>query len=72
VGKHHGDGDVDQADFAVFQLCFSGAGALLLDPVYCACFDREPDGEIDRDDLDKFLNCVSGPTIPWVASPQCP
>jgi hypothetical protein len=72
VGKHNGDGDVDQTDFALFQICFAGLGLIPVDPVYCACFDRETDGDIDQDDLDKFLNCVSGPTILWTASPQCP
>lgn len=77
TGLGAGDSDVDQADFAMFQLCFRGPGAgVPEEPAYCHCFDRENggagDGDVDLDDLTIFLNCVSGPEIPWVATPGCP
>lgn len=61
------DGDVDQADFAALQACYTGPGSFTL-PAECACFDRpeslEPDGDIDQADLFKFEDCASGPGIP--------
>jgi len=72
------DGDVDQDDFAVFQLCYS------LDPppggltATCACLDQgdddsngrpDRDGDIDQTDLAVFQRCASGPGVP--AEPDC-
>jgi hypothetical protein len=63
-----GDGDVDQEDFAIFQMCFTGDGGIIpLDPEYCACFDVEgidgPDGDIDERDFTRFQQCASGPAV---------
>ncbi len=58
------DGDVDQNDFAEFQLCFTGASGLPIPDGYCACFDREPaggDGDIDGADRDEFVKWITGP-----------
>ncbi|MDM8005455.1 MAG: hypothetical protein QUV05_04795 [Phycisphaerae bacterium] len=60
------DGDVDQADFAVLQACFTGqAGGIATG---CECFDRDNggfgDGDIDSDDWSLFELCASGPGIP--------
>lgn len=68
------DGDVDQEDFAVFQLCYTGQN---LGPVApeCLCFDRpdvgtgKPDGDVDQADYQAFEACASGPMIP--ADPAC-
>lgn len=75
------DGDVDQVDFARWQRCYTGENVTLTDS-QCACLDRDDmngseayelafdgDGDIDADDLDAFLLCVSGPMIP--ANPAC-
>ncbi|MDM8006244.1 MAG: hypothetical protein QUV05_08880 [Phycisphaerae bacterium] len=68
-----GDGDVDQADFAVMQICVSGE--LTPAAAGCICYDRPQagfphgDSDVDPDDLDAFEACVSGPGIP--ASPGC-
>jgi hypothetical protein len=69
-----GDGDVDQDDFAVFQLCYTGGATPVPgDPEYCVCLDvapaGTPDDAIDALDYDAFKNCVSGPNIP--ANPAC-
>jgi hypothetical protein len=71
-----GDGDVDQADFAIFQVCFTGStGPIPATPAYCECFDRPegdpplPDLDIDQSDLARFEACASGPGIP--AIPTC-
>nr|MBP7936606.1 hypothetical protein [Phycisphaerae bacterium] len=64
-----GDRDVDQKDFGVFQLCYTGSsfsGAL---PFECGCLDHVPDGKIDLVDLAAFVNCVSGPAV--AADPSC-
>ncbi len=66
-----GDGDVDMDDFANFQHCYTiGATEPTLSG-YCNCLDRGAgptpvkDGQIDAADLTAFLNCASGPSIPW-------
>lgn len=62
-----GDGDVDLADHAAFQDCFSGYYAWL--PIACKCYDQpdpptfpDGDGRIDIDDFEVFLADWSGPT----------
>ncbi|GMV96067.1 MAG: hypothetical protein AMXMBFR83_04360 [Phycisphaerae bacterium] len=61
-----GDEDVDQSDFAAFQLCFTGLelGVPVIPGVLCDCFERTGDGRINEDDLARFTLCVSGPAIP--------
>lgn len=63
-----GDGDVDQADFGAWQVCFTGTGG---GPVSmdCECFDVDgpedrPDGDVDTADLIFFKQCASGPGVP--------
>ena len=64
------DGDVDQEDFAVFQLCYTGAGGPIpTDPTYCVCLNTNGDSAIDAADLTAFEACSSGPEIP--ANPAC-
>jgi hypothetical protein len=68
-----GDSDVDQSDFAVFQVCLTSSG--WPSPLGCTCFDRPEtglpfgDNDVDRDDLARFEACVSGSGIP--ASAAC-
>lgn len=67
------DGDVDQDDFAVFQLCYTGeSGPLPTEPSYCGCFDRNGDQTINLADYSLFQSCASGPAVPWSATAQCP
>ncbi|HOA75151.1 MAG TPA: hypothetical protein PKL76_17050 [Phycisphaerae bacterium] len=63
-----GDGDVDMADFAVFQRCLTlnGTAGVTED---CVCFDRPFDGVINADDLASFEKCASGANVP--ADPDC-
>ena len=76
------DGDVDHADFAVLQLCYTGPDATSVPttPEYCACLDHADDdnnpvtppgadGNIDSFDLTAFERCASGPGVP--ADPNC-
>lgn len=69
------DGDVDQDDFGVFQLCITGpTPGLPADPDYCTCFDRtSPVNVIDVTDFNEFKKCVSGPNVPWspAVAPDC-
>ena len=62
------DGDVDMDDWAHFQTCMSGAGAIQADP---ACSDTLLDGDTDVDakDMALFRQCLSGAAIP--ANPNC-
>lgn len=68
-----GDTDVDQADFAVFQICFTGTETIANRktnpppyPEYCTCFDRalSDPAVIDQADLNAFEACASGPGVP--------
>ncbi len=71
------DGDVDQADFAMFQRCYTGdGGGVPADPDYCQCFDRRnndntpgEDNDVDGFDLGAFEDCASGPGV--AADPAC-
>jgi hypothetical protein len=70
-----GDNDVDQDDFAAFQLCYSGQAQAYVGES-CHCFDRGPtvpDDDLDKDDVTEFEKCISGPAIPWSLSlaPSC-
>jgi hypothetical protein len=67
-----GDGDVDQADFAVFQSCYSPGGPIPASPTYCICFDTDGQNGIDQSDLSSFEACATGPGVPWVSSADCP
>jgi hypothetical protein len=66
------DADVDQADFAVFQACYTGPGTFTLSAV-CKCLDHDLNGSannvIDADDWAAFERCASGSGIP--AEPTC-
>ena len=63
-----GDGDVDAADFAVFQRCLSPSGGTVSDA--CRSYDRPVtpgglgDGDVDQDDFLAFMACASGPALP--------
>jgi len=66
-----GDGDVDQADFGIWQSCYTGAGGGIL-PDYCECFDRvddasapNPDGDVDAFDFLEFMNCYTGANVQY-------
>jgi hypothetical protein len=54
------DGDVDLADFAKFQSCFTGAGS---GPVLDACkvADLDCDTDVDLDDYENFVRTLRGP-----------
>lgn len=64
-----GDGDVDQADFAVMQACFTGPDAGPFDCLNCRCMNTGGDTDIDGDDMAAFEQCLSGPGV--VADPTC-
>lgn len=61
-GDLDADGDSDQSDFGLFQLCFSGTGV----PASAGCGAAQFDGDADVDDVDfnGFLNCMKGPDLP--------
>jgi hypothetical protein len=63
VGDMDHDGDVDQADFGLFQACLTNMGVPSIDP---ACDDAELDAGpgIGRGDLTLFFNCMSGSGVP--------
>jgi len=61
------DGDVDQEDFAMFQVCFTNVGGGV--PVGCECLNRDGDSDIDSADFVQFSACYSGPNVPAVPVP---
>lgn len=65
------DGDVDQADFAVLQACYTGAGDPegIFDADACRCVNSDGDSDIDVDDVTAFEACASGPGV--VANVDC-
>jgi len=71
-----GDGDVDVNDFALFQVCFNGAGnpwPSTLPPEtqqVCACMDKDADLDVDVNDFAVFQVCFNGAGSPPAAS--CP
>ena len=67
-GDFDGDGDVDQADFGVFQACLTGAGISQDDPA-CAGAKLDTDIDVDQDDFAIFQGCLSGPDNP--GDPDC-
>ena len=69
-----GDGDVDMADFAALQRCYTGSdpAAGTFDAEHCRCLDHNHDNDVDTPDLLSFMNCATGPGVPWVSTPACP
>jgi hypothetical protein len=66
------DGDVDQDDFSLFQVCFGATSPL--EPLGCKCFDEHAkvgggDDNITLEDYVAFEGCASGPNVP--ANPSC-
>ena len=59
------DGDVDQADFAVLQLCLDRSR---LEPA-CNAADLNFDASIGAGDVGLFIRCLSGPLRPY--DPSC-
>ncbi|HOQ88279.1 MAG TPA: hypothetical protein PLQ89_21455 [Phycisphaerae bacterium] len=62
-----GDGDVDQVDFGKWQRCFTSAGDPTgsFDTETCGCADRDRDGDVDINDAGAFIECATGPHIPF-------
>lgn len=61
------DGDVDQEDAAMLQLCFTGPSGTMLPG--CECFDDDGNNLITTTDVSAFEECASGPNVP--ANPAC-
>jgi hypothetical protein len=62
AADNDGDSDVDLADFAVFQGCFTGEGTFLLG-MGCKGFNFDGDRDIDLGDFAEFKSFFSGPGI---------
>ncbi len=63
-----GDGDVDQVDFGLFQVCFTGPG-VSPPPPGCEAGDFDADADVDSQDFQTFAGCISGPDNP--SAPDC-
>ncbi|MCL2330796.1 MAG: hypothetical protein FWC56_05795, partial [Phycisphaerae bacterium] len=66
-----GDGDIDQDDFAMLQVCLSNGAT---DPSNllpgCESADFNNNGVIDADDIQLFMMCTSGPGME-PTNPNC-
>lgn len=60
-GDYDGDGDVDLADFAYFQICFTGSQAVDMFVDECVVFDGNRDRRVDLDDFGEFQLLYTGP-----------
>ncbi|HSW44294.1 MAG TPA: hypothetical protein VLM89_01855 [Phycisphaerae bacterium] len=71
VDAPSGDRDVDQVDFAAFQLCYTGGSTGV--PSGCECLDRNSDNRINAADFTQFNNCYTGANVPWsqALTPSC-
>jgi hypothetical protein len=58
------DGDVDQADFGAWQICYTGTNGGV--PSGCECWNRDWDNDVDGDDYTAFNNCWTGPNVKYV------
>jgi hypothetical protein len=63
------DGDVDQEDFGIFQVCYDPLALELPAHSPCQCFDLDYSGAVDLNDFGLLQRCLSGPGIP--ADPTC-
>lgn len=61
-----GDGDIDQADFALLQLCIGD------NPLgdECRCFDTNDSGTITASDVADFADCATGPDVLFATDPN--
>lgn len=59
-----GDGDVDQSDFGMFQVCITGPDMGPPEPG-CERADFDYDTDVDADDFEIFEFCSSGPAIAY-------
>ena len=68
-GDH--DGDVDQDDFGMFQVCYTDTDGGV--PPGCHCFNRDGDNDIDHPDFTAFSHCYTGANVPWgqTLAPDC-
>jgi hypothetical protein len=62
------DGDVDMEDFGYLQRCFSGLGIPPEDPD-CQGAGLNADSSVDNQDIELFIDCMSGPNVS--ATPEC-
>jgi hypothetical protein len=58
------DLDVDQYDFAVYQLCHTGTGGAFEPGYPCQCMNADGNTWIDGDDFFYFKACASGSNVP--------
>jgi hypothetical protein len=62
-GDFEADSDVDLADQAAFQECFTGPpdeNKIVLE-LGCAALDLDGDADVDRHDLTLFIEALTGP-----------
>ena len=56
------DADVDQADFGLFQRCYSGTNVAV--PTGCSDADLQKDNDVDLLDFEIFRSCIGGADSP--------
>ena len=68
-GDLNQNGYVDQADFAIFDSCWSGPAVPHNGSETCQRADLDGDGDVDQSDFGIFQRCYSGEGNP--ADPNC-
>ncbi len=56
------DGDVDMTDFSLLQMCSTGLGVPITDPVCLKC-NLDGDSDVDGADFDRFIDCLQGSNV---------
>lgn len=68
-GDLDGDGDVDEEDYEIFELCASGPGVPHIAAPECFAADFDQDGDFDHSDFAVIQRCYSGENVP--GDPYC-
>ena len=69
----HGDADkngsVDMVDFGMLQACVTRGGTATT--MACECFDFNSDNAVNSMDVEHFILCANGSTVPGDSIPPC-
>jgi hypothetical protein len=68
-GDTDNDSDLDVADFALLQRCLTSGGDVM--NAACRCLDFNANDAIDSLEIEHFISCATGPSVPGTGLPPC-
>lgn len=68
-GDTNFDGSADMVDFAFLQTCINTGGGNMKSA--CRCLDFNGDNAIGTADIQHFVDCANGPSLPAETAPEC-